>query len=131
MKVIAVFTGTRAEYGLMRSLIMRIDKDDEFALKLLVSSTHLDPKFGTTINEINSDELSSKYLIPIEINPLRKFDMNLQLSETIVGVSKALDEVNPDYLIVLGDRYETLGAVLSANLMRINVVPNQFQPKFF
>ncbi len=122
MKVIAVFTGTRAEYGLMRSLIIRIDKDDEFALKLLVSSTHLDPKFGKTINEINSDELSSKYLIPIEINPLRKFDMNLQLSETIVGVSKALDEVNPDYLIVLGDRYETLGAVLSANLMRINVI---------
>ena len=66
----------------MRSLIMRIDKDDEFALKLLVSSI-FDANFGKTINEINSDELSSKYLIPIEINPLRKFDMNLQLSKQL------------------------------------------------
>lgn len=122
MKVIAVFTGTRAEYGLMKTLIRKLDEDNQFDLKLFISSTHLDSKFGKTINEIDADGITSKYLIPIGIDPLRKYDMSIQTSETIIGVSKALDDVNADYLIVLGDRYESLAAAMAANLMRVKVI---------
>ena len=60
MKKITVFTSTRAEYGLMRTLIQKLQKETNIKLNLIVTSTHLDPKFGNTINEIKSDE---KYYI--------------------------------------------------------------------
>ena len=57
MKKIAVFTGTRAEYGLMKTLIKKIKESNLFDLNLIVSSTHLDPRFGNTISEIMNDDV--------------------------------------------------------------------------
>ena len=107
MMKIAVFTGTRAEYGLMKTLIKKLDGDDYFNLNLIVSSTHLDQKFGRTIQEINSDGIKPDCLIPISIQSLQKYNMSFQTAETIKGVSKALEKFNSDFLLVLGDRYET------------------------
>ena len=122
MKKIAVFTGTRAEYGLMRTLIKKLNKSNYFDLCLIVSSTHLDQRFGKTIREIEKDGILPSYLLPIKINPSNKFDMNYQTAETIIGVTKALEELKVDLLIVLGDRYETFAAVVAANLMNIKIM---------
>ena len=103
MKKIAVFTGTRAEYGLMRTLIKLIDKDKYFKLFLLISSTHLDKKFGSTINEIENDGIKEKHIIPVRVNTVKKSDMAKHVSEIIKLVSEKLEELKPDYLIVLGD----------------------------
>ncbi len=122
MKKIAVFTGTRAEYGLMRTLIKLIDKDKYFKLFLLISSTHLDKKFGSTINEIENDGIKEKHIIPVRVNTVKKSDMAKHVSEIIKLVSEKLEELKPDYLIVLGDRFETLGATLSAHLLGIKII---------
>ncbi len=122
MKKIAVFTGTRAEYGLMKTLIKKLDESIYFSLSLIVSSTHLDQRFGKTITEIKKDGIIPSYLLPINIDPSKKFDMNYQTAETIIGVTNALEELEVDFLIVLGDRYETFAAVVAANLMNIKIV---------
>ena len=56
MKKITLFTSTRAEYGLMKKLIVNLQADKEFEFNLLVSGTHLSSKFGRTINEIKRDK---------------------------------------------------------------------------
>ena len=83
MKKIAVFTGTRAEYGLMRSLIKELDKNINFELFLLISSAHLDQKYGSTINEIKKDGFSLNHLLPISINTNTRVDMAIHTAEII------------------------------------------------
>ena len=119
---IAVFTGTRAEYGLMRKLIRNFETDKKFNLFLLVSSTHLEAEFGLSINEIKNDGINSQILIPIEINTNKKKYMAIQTASTIKLLSETLDEINPDYLVVLGDRFETFGAVITADIMGIKII---------
>lgn len=122
MKKITVFTSTRAEYGLMKTLIQELQQETFIELNLIVTSTHLDPKFGNTINEIKNDGFDPKYVIPISLDSKTKKDMCLQASEVVKLVSDALEDSNSDYLMVLGDRFETFGAVFSAHLLGIEVV---------
>ena len=122
MKKITVFTSTRAEYGLMKTLIQKLQKETFIELNLIVTSAHLDPKFGNTINEIKNDGIDPTYVMPISIATTTKRDMCLQASEVIKLVSSALEDSNSDYLMVLGDRFETLGAVFAAHLLGIEVI---------
>ena len=122
MKSIALFTGTRAEYGLMRTLINNLIKDNQFYLHLLVSASHLSDKFGETIKEIELDGIKDFYRLPIELNNQYELDMSFQTADTIKVVSKALIKIDPDYLIVLGDRYETFAAASAAHLLGIKIV---------
>ncbi len=122
MKKIALFTGTRAEYGLMRNLIHKLIEDNKFDFNLLVSAAHLNEKFGLTIKEIESDGIKTKYKLPISFNNPYELDMAYQTSETIKVVSKTLLEINPEYLIVLGDRYETFAAATAAHLLGIKII---------
>ena len=82
----------------------------------------MDPKFGNTINEIKSDGVDPKYLMPICLATKTKKDMCAQVSEVIKLVSSALGDSDSDYLMVLGDRFETLGAVFAAHLLGIEVI---------
>ncbi len=122
MKKISVFTGTRAEYGLMKNLIINLNKSKYFKLFLLVSSTHLNQKFGNTVDEIKEDNIPLDYLLPIEIKSSKKIDMANQTSETINIVSKALEKINPDFLIILGDRFETFAAATAAHILGIKII---------
>ena len=122
MKKIAVFTSTRAEYGLMKTLIQKLQKENFVEFNLIVTSTHLDPKFGNTINEIKNDGIDPKYVMPISLATTTKKDMCQQASEVIKLVSSALEDSNSDYLMVLGDRFETLGAVFAAHLLGIEII---------
>ena len=65
MKRISVFTGTRAEYGLMKTLIKKLEKDIDIDFNLLISGTHLKRKYGNTINEIKDDGIKNISLLPI------------------------------------------------------------------
>ena len=119
---IALFTGTRAEYGLMRTLILNLIEDSQFDFNLLVSASHLNDKFGLTIKEIESDGIKTKYKLPISFDNPYELDMAYQTSETIKVISKTLLEINPEYLIVLGDRYETFAAATAAHLLGIKII---------
>jgi UDP-hydrolysing UDP-N-acetyl-D-glucosamine 2-epimerase len=118
---ICVFTGTRADFGLLRPLIHDIMQDAMLELQLIVTGSHLAPEFGMSCREIEQAG------IPIA----RKIEI-LDASDTAVGVSRAsglgmigfgqaLDELRPDIVVVLGDRFETLAAAFSALVLGIPV----------
>ena len=118
---ICVVTSTRADYGLLRHLIKLINGSDKFELQLIVTGSHLSKIFGETYKEIEADGFT--------IN--RKIDL-LLVSDTPVGLAKsaslglmgfgdAFDSLNPDLVLVLGDRFEILSAVNAAMLARIPI----------
>ncbi len=118
---ICVITGTRAEYGLLRWVMQGIKDDTDLDLQIIATGMHLSPEFGLTYKSIEADGF--------EIN--RKVEM-LTSSDTPVGIAKsmgigtigfadALSELNPDLIIVLGDRFEIFSAVSTAMVARIPV----------
>ena len=119
---IAVFTATRAEYGLMKVLISKLQKDRTFDLHLIISGTHLEPSFGNTIEEINSDEVKNVHLVSISSNREEKKDISHQTAETIKLVSNLLDDLKPEYFVILGDRFESFGAAIASHLSGVKNV---------
>jgi GDP/UDP-N,N'-diacetylbacillosamine 2-epimerase (hydrolysing) len=117
---ICVVTGTRAEYGLLFWLMKEIEVDKELELQIIVTGMHLSPEFGLTYKEIEKE---------FKIN--KKIEMLLS-SDTSVGISKSMglaqisfaeayDEMKPDIILVLGDRYEIFSAVSASMIARIPV----------
>ncbi|WP_148624145.1 UDP-N-acetylglucosamine 2-epimerase [Aliarcobacter cryaerophilus] len=120
MKKICVVTGTRAEYGLLYWLLKEIEADKELQLQVIVTGMHLSPEFGLTYKEIEK-----------EFSVNKKIEMLLS-SDTSIGISKSMglaqisfaesyDELKPDIVIVLGDRYEIFSATSAAMISRIPI----------
>tara|TARA_Y100001933_G_C18999415_1_gene563979 strand:- start:1198 stop:2322 length:1125 start_codon:yes stop_codon:yes gene_type:complete len=118
---VAVFTGSRAEYGLMRYLISAIEESSNFNLQLIVGGAHLSKKHGMTVREIEEDQIQPAATIPVGLDQDPQPSMAILTAETIAGVSGAIKRLKPDLLIVLGDRYETYGAASAAHLHRIPI----------
>lgn len=116
---ICVITGTRAEYGLLYWLMREIQSDSELDLQVAVTGMHLSPEFGLTWKQIEDDGF-----------PVRKKVEMLLSSDTPVGISKATGlgmigfadafaELQPDIIVVLGDRFEIFSAVSTAMIAGI------------
>jgi len=118
---ICVITGTRAEYGLLRRVLQGIKDDPELTLQVIATGMHLSHEFGYTYREIEKDGFQLA----------RKIEM-LTSSDTSVGIAKsmglglicfadALNELKPDLIVVLGDRFEIFAAVSAALVLLIPV----------
>jgi GDP/UDP-N,N'-diacetylbacillosamine 2-epimerase (hydrolysing) len=111
---ICVVTGTRAEYGLLRWLMDGINKSTKLDLQIVVTGMHLSPEFGLTYQEIENDG----FKIDKRIEMLLSADTPSSISKStglgLIGFADAFFELNPDIVIVLGDRYEVLAASLAA-----------------
>lgn len=122
MKKIAVFTGTRAEYGLLYWLLKDIQADEELELQLLVSGTHLSPEFGNTYTAIEQDG----FIIDEKIEILLSSDTAVGVAKSmglgVLGFTDALNRLKPDALVILGDRFEALAAAQTAMILRIPIV---------
>ena len=118
---IAVFTGSRAEYGLLKHLIKLISDDADLELQLIVSGSHLSKRYGYTITEIEADGIHPAALIPLSLDESLQTSMALLTAEALSGVSQSLDDLNPKILIILGDRYEAFAAASAAHLQGIPV----------
>ena len=110
-KKIVFLTGTRADFGKLKSLITILEKQTDFNVHLFVTGMHLLPEYGYTVNEIVNSKFSN----------ITKFDnsadgkMEMSLSKTIEGFSNYLSDLKPDLVIVHGDRLEALaGAIVSS-----------------
>ncbi len=118
---ICVITGTRAEYGLLRHLIKLINDSSEFELQLIVTGSHLSKKFGQTYKEIEVDG----FIINRKIDLLLVSDTPVGLAKStslgLMGFGDAFDSLNPDLILVLGDRFEILSAVIAAMFARIPI----------
>ena len=120
-KKIYVVTGSRADYGLMQILIGKFHKDKNIELKILVTGMHLSSEFGNTYKEI----LKDGFKIEKKIKVLNSTDTPVAISKsTSLGIkhfATIFNRAKPDLLVVLGDRYEILSAVIAANFHQIPI----------
>jgi UDP-hydrolysing UDP-N-acetyl-D-glucosamine 2-epimerase len=118
---IAVFTGSRAEYGLLRHLIKAIEAEPGLALQLIVSGSHLSQRHGSTVAEIEADGIPIAARVPLSLDANPVPSMPTLTAEALAGVGKALEQLQPGLLILLGDRYEAFAAAAAAHLQDIAV----------
>ncbi|EAS44630.1 UDP-N-acetylglucosamine 2-epimerase [Photobacterium profundum] len=121
-KNVAVFTGTRAEYGLLFWLLKDIQNDPQLQLQLLVSGMHLSPEFGETYQQIEKDGFVIDEKIEILLSSDSAVGTAKSMGLGVLGFSDALARLQPDVLVILGDRFEALAAAQTAMIMRIPIV---------
>ncbi|KNC91467.1 UDP-N-acetylglucosamine 2-epimerase [Trabulsiella odontotermitis] len=118
---VAVFTGTRAEYGLLYWLLKDVQNDPELELQLLVSGMHLSPEFGNTWQQIEKDGFSINEKIEILLSSDTPVGTAKSIGLGVLGFADALSRLQPDVLVILGDRFEALAAAQTAMILRIPV----------
>ena len=121
MKKVCVVTGARAEYGLLRWLMEDIQKSPKLDLQIVVTGMHLSPEFGLTYREIEKDE----FHIDRKVEMLLSSDTPSAITKSIglgmIGFADALAQLQPDVVILLGDRYELLAAATAAMVAQIAI----------
>ena len=122
MKKVAVFTGTRAEYGLLYWLMKDIESDVSLQLQLLVSGMHLSPEFGLTYKQIEEDGFVINEKVEILLSSDSPVGVAKSMGLGVLGFSDALNRMRPDILVVLGDRFEALAVAQTAMILRIPVL---------
>lgn len=109
---IVFVTGTRADYGKIKSLIMEVEKSSSFVAYIYVSGMHLLKTLGSTYREVIKDGYSNIY---VDFSQSNTGDMSYDLGNTICHFSKYVSHVEPDLIVVHGDRNDALaGAIVGA-----------------
>ncbi|WP_139470513.1 UDP-N-acetylglucosamine 2-epimerase [Campylobacter armoricus] len=118
MKKIVFISGTRADFSKIKSLMMKIEKSNDFELFIFATGMHMSKKFGSTYIEIEKYGFKNIYQY---INYDKYYQMDRALSSTIDGFSKFIHEIEPDLIVVHGDRIEPLAAAIVGSLNNILV----------
>jgi UDP-hydrolysing UDP-N-acetyl-D-glucosamine 2-epimerase len=118
-KKIAVFTGSRAEYGLQFPILRAIAADNRLQYYLMVGGTHYSSDFGETVREIEADGLSIYRDAGLQIDPTSPRYTAECIGEGVLKMSCLLSELKPDFLVVYGDRFESFSALIAATQMNI------------
>ncbi|WP_147037607.1 UDP-N-acetylglucosamine 2-epimerase [Microbacterium aerolatum] len=121
MRTVAVLTGTRADYGLLRGLIREIDADPALELRLIATGTHLVDEFGRTSTEIENDGFALSATVPIWSGDDDRLSVAADVGRAVPGYARALAEISPDVLVVLGDRLEAFAAATAATILSIPI----------
>lgn len=116
---IAVFTGNRAEYGLQLPLLKAIKEHPNLDYQLIVSGAHLDNDFGRTIDEISKDGFEIHAEVEIEMGKDSATGTAQAISTGIFSMSKVLERLKPDVLVVYADRFEGFAGVIAGTQMNI------------
>ncbi len=119
---ICVATGTRAEYGLLRPLMNAIKNEPNWQLQILVTGAHLSPEFGLTYHEIEKDGFSIDKKVEMLLSADTASSIVKSMGLGMLGFSDAFQDLSPNLLIILGDRYEMLALASSALIFTIPVV---------
>lgn len=121
MRKICVITGSRAEYGLLSGLMKAIKEDENLELQVIATNMHLSPEFGLTYKEIERDG----FFINKKVEMLLSSDTANATTKSVglatIGFADAFEDLKPDMIVVLGDRFEILAAVSAALFFRIPV----------
>lgn len=118
---ICVITGTRAEYGLLRRVMQGIKSEPELTLQIIATGTHVSPEFGLTYREIEQDGFQIDRKVEMLLSSDTPVGIAKSMGLGVIGFADALEELKPDLLVVLGDRFEIFAAVSAALVARIPV----------
>lgn len=121
MKKISILTATRAEYGLLKPLIIALKETKLFDVRLVVTGMHLSPEFGFTYREIEEDGIEIDDKIEILLSADTPSAISKSMGLAMISFADYFERLKPDMLIVLGDRYETLAVAMTAMNQRIPI----------
>lgn len=121
MRKICVFTGTRADYGLLQPLMREISRTSGLELQVLASGMHLSPEFGNTYREIENDG----FRIDAKVEILLSSDTPVGIAKStglgLLNYSETLSRLQPDLVVILGDRFEAFAMAASATICKIPI----------
>ncbi len=121
MKKICVVTGNRAEYGLLRWVMDGINNSELLELNVIATGMHLLPDYGLTVKNIEKDGFHIDKKIEMLLSSDNSVGISKSMGIGLIGFADALDQLKPDLLLVLGDRFEILSAVTAALIARIPI----------
>lgn len=118
---ICVVTGTRAEYGLLRTVIRKLEAAADIDLQLIATGMHLSPDFGMTVREIEADGVRIKDRIEMLLSSDTAAGVGKSMGLGLIGFSDAFARLKPDLVVVLGDRFEIFAAAAAALVARLPI----------
>ncbi len=121
MKKICVVTGTRAEYGLLRWVMDGISKSKTLDLQIVVTGMHLSPEFDLTYKAIENDGFKINKKIELLMSSDSPIGISKSIGLGLMSFPEAFKDLKPELILVLGDRFEILSAVISAMICRIPI----------
>lgn len=121
MKKICVVTAARSEYGLLKWLMHDIKESSDLLLQLIVTGGHLLTEQGYTIDEIIEDGFEISYIVDAKLDTSTQANIASGMGKMAQGFAEAFEKLQPDLLVVLGDRYELLPVCNTAFVMRIPI----------
>ena len=121
LRKVCVVTGTRADYGLLRWVIDGIHISKQLQLQLVVTGMHLSPEFGLTVQQIEADGYPIDWRVEILLSSDTAVGITKSMGLGLIGFADALAQLQPDLLLVLGDRYEIMVAAQASMIGRIPI----------
>jgi GDP/UDP-N,N'-diacetylbacillosamine 2-epimerase (hydrolysing) len=119
--IICVVTGSRAEYFLLKNLIKEIDHSTILKLQLIVTGMHLSQEFGYTFDEIEKDGFTVDKKIETILSSDTRVGTSKSVGLGIISFSEAFNELKPDLVVLLGDRFEIFAAASSALICQVPI----------
>lgn len=120
-KKICFISGSRSDYGIASNLLKKIKKSRKFKLYLVASCMHLSKKYGNTFKEIKNDgfKIDKKIFIPVNSN--KQENLSKSAGVALIKFSEVLSKINPDLVLLVGDRYETFAAAFCSLVQNIPI----------
>ena len=121
MRKIAVVTGTRADFGLLKNLILFLQNSPKSELQLIITGTHLAKSYGHTRSEIESIGVQISAEVPIVLDADTQTGTVKSFGLAVLALEQVFSGLKPDLLVLLGDRYEALAAATTAMLLGVPI----------
>ncbi len=121
MRKICVVTGSRAEYGLLQWVMKGIQDAPDLELQIIATGMHLSPEYGFTYQEIEKDGFKIDRKIEMLVSSNTSIGVSKSMGLGMIGFADAYNDLEPDMILVLGDRFEIFAAVSAALVSRIPV----------
>ncbi|MGM4906787.1 UDP-N-acetylglucosamine 2-epimerase [Tardiphaga sp. 866_E4_N2_1] len=118
---ICVVTGTRADYGLLVWLLRDIVACPDVELQIVATAMHLEPAFGNTVDQIRKDGFVVDAEVPMDLSDDSPVAIAKATGRGVSGLAEAFDRLQPDIVVLLGDRFEMLAAATAATLLRLPI----------
>ena len=119
---IFIFTSTRADYGLQRWIIKEMQKTNKINTYVVVGGTHLSEEYGNTIEEILKDNIKNIIKVPFLNTSLDASSLTSSIGNGLIQITQIFNTYKPDFIVLLGDRYELFIMAIAALLYQIPII---------
>jgi len=119
---LAIFTGNRAEYGILQPIIKYLNRDQRYKVDLIVSGGHINKEYGATINQIRNDGHKNITVINTPSMDTNHMDTLVNFSSLMNDMARFIQEKKPDFVIVYADRYEGFSTVITSALLNTPII---------